>query len=77
LAFGETDAAMTALERGVAAREPLLGIVSLACDPLFDPLKSNPRFSPLVQRLGARVCPATGTWPIGPVRISRPAGNNR
>jgi len=77
LAFGETDAAMTALERGVAAREPLFGIESIPCDPLFDPLKSNPRFTPLMRRLGARACPAAGTWPIGPVRNGRPAGDNR
>ena len=66
LGFGEYDAAMTALERGVAAREALLGIMSVPCDPLFDPLKPDPRFAALMQRLGARACPATGRWPIEP-----------
>jgi hypothetical protein len=68
LAYGEYDAAMAALERGVAAREALLGIVSIPCDPLFDPLKANPRFAALMQRLGTRACPATGTWPV----VTRP-----
>jgi tetratricopeptide (TPR) repeat protein len=66
LAFGEYDAAMGALERGVADREPLFGIGSIPCDPLFDPLKSDRRFGALMQRLGARACPASGKWPIAP-----------
>jgi serine/threonine-protein kinase len=65
LAFGHYDAAMTALEQGVAAREALFGIPSIPCDPLFDPLKSSPRFAALMQRLGAHACPAQGKWPIG------------
>jgi serine/threonine-protein kinase len=65
LAFGHYDAAMTALEQGVAAREALFGIPSIPCDPLFDPLKSSPRFPALMQRLGAHACPAQGKWPIG------------
>jgi hypothetical protein len=65
LAFGRYDAAMTALEQGVTAREPLFGIPSIPCDPLFDPLKSSPRFPALMQRLGAHACPARGKWPIG------------
>ncbi|HMA22696.1 MAG TPA: hypothetical protein VKP00_01850, partial [Gemmatimonadaceae bacterium] len=65
IAFGEYDAAMTAFERSVAAREPLLWINSLPCDPIFDPLKSNPRFTNLMQRLGARACPARLAWRIG------------
>ena len=64
LAYGDFGGAMTALERGVGAREPLFGTFSIPCDPLFDPLKSNPRFSVVMQRLGARACPATGKWPI-------------
>jgi len=66
LAFGEYDAAMRALERGVAAREPLLEIPTISCDPIFDPLKSNPRYIALVQRLGERMCPASGKWPVAP-----------
>jgi len=65
IAFGEYDKAMALLERSIAAREPLLWITSLPCDPTFDPLKSDPRFVPLMQRLGAAACPATAKWPIG------------
>jgi hypothetical protein len=64
LAFGDYDAAMTALEQGVAAREALFGVASLPCDPLFDPLKSNPRFAALMQRLAMHTCPVTAKWPI-------------
>ncbi len=64
LALGEYDAAMTVLERGVATREALLGILSIPGDPHFDPLKSDLRFAALMQRLGARACPAMGKWPI-------------
>lgn len=64
LAYGDDDAAMTALERGVKAREPLVGLMSIPCDPLLDPLKSSPRFAALMRRLGAQSCPATGRWPI-------------
>jgi tetratricopeptide (TPR) repeat protein len=66
LAFGEYDAAMGALERSAAAREPLLGLPSIGCDPIFDPLKPDPRLSALVQRLGARTCSAVSKWPIAP-----------
>ncbi|MEP6495280.1 MAG: protein kinase [bacterium] len=66
LAYGEIAPAMTSVERGVAGREPLYSIVSVACDPLFDPLKSDPRFSRLMARIGAKACPASGAWPIKP-----------
>lgn len=64
LSFGDYDAAMTALQRGVANREPLFSNVSLPCDPLFDPLKASPRFARLMQQLGARTCPPLAVWPI-------------
>jgi hypothetical protein len=67
LAFGENDADMTALERSVTNREALLGLISMACDPIFDALKTSPRFVPLMQRIGARACPAATTWPVPPV----------
>jgi tetratricopeptide (TPR) repeat protein len=63
LVYGEYDAAMIALERGVAERDQQLAAVSMPCDPLFDPLKANPRFAALMQRIGARACPATVNWP--------------
>ncbi len=52
LSFGNYDAAMSALERGVAAHESLFILVSIACDRIFDPLKSDPRFDALMRRLG-------------------------
>ena len=64
IAFGEHDNAVAALERSVSAREPLLWITSLPCDPVFDQLKSSPRFQALLQRLGAKSCPPRLPWPI-------------
>jgi len=64
LVYAENDAAMTEMERGIAQRETQFGVPSLPCDALFDPLKSQPRFHQLMRRLGLRVCPATGDWPI-------------
>jgi serine/threonine-protein kinase len=66
VSFGDYAAAMTELERGVARREQLLGVYSIPCDPVFDPVKSDPRFEPLMRRIGARTCPPTFKWPIAP-----------
>jgi tetratricopeptide (TPR) repeat protein len=66
LVYGQTADAMTALERGVANREPLLGNMSLPCDPILDPLKADPRFAVLMAKLGARPCLPSRRWPIGP-----------
>jgi serine/threonine-protein kinase len=65
LVSGEYQEAMTSLERGVEAREQYLGIISIPCDPLFDPLKRDPRFDALLHRIGAIACPARLKWPIG------------
>jgi serine/threonine-protein kinase len=65
LAYGDFDGAMAAFEQGVKDREPLFSNISLPCDPLFDPLKSNPRFAVVMRRIGAHACPA-GPWPIAP-----------
>jgi hypothetical protein len=64
LAVGEYASAMTELDRAVSAGEPLLQIISIPCDPLFDPLKRDPRFDLLMQRIGAKACPPTGAWPV-------------
>src|SRR5206468_8016354 len=42
LAFGDHGAAMSALERGVAARELNFAVFSIPCDPILDPLKADP-----------------------------------
>ena len=62
--MGNLDTAMTALERGAIEREPTLASISIACEPLLDPLKANPRFGSLMQKLGARACPAVERWPF-------------
>lgn len=79
LALGETAAAMTALERSIASQEPALGLVSLACDPRFDPLKREPRFLALLRRLGATPCPGRFPWPLAttPASAARPAPRSR
>jgi serine/threonine-protein kinase len=61
---GNVDSAMTALERSVADREPNLAAISIACEPLLDPLRSSPRFGALMKRLGARPCAASEKWPF-------------
>jgi hypothetical protein len=66
LVRGDYREAMTSLERAVEAREQYLGILSIPCDPLFDPLKRDPRFGALLHRIGAVACPARLKWPIGP-----------
>jgi serine/threonine-protein kinase len=65
LVEGDTVAAMTSLEHGIAARDQYLGIISIPCDPLFDPLKANRRFAALMERIGAHACPTTLAWPVG------------
>jgi tetratricopeptide (TPR) repeat protein len=67
-ALGALDQAITELERGVAAREPLIGLISLPCDPRFVRLRDNPRFGALVTRLGATACPVTLPWPFPSLR---------
>ena len=47
--LGETDRAMDWLEQGFQQRSWLLCV--LASDPIFDPLRSNPRFQSLLRRM--------------------------
>jgi len=61
---GDRVAAVTALERGFERHEPLFLFVSAACDPMFDALKSEPRYHALMRRYGMQMCPALGRWPI-------------
>ncbi len=48
--IGETEEAMTWLERAYEERDPLLIIVKE--DPSMDPLRSDPRFDDLLRRIG-------------------------
>ena len=49
-AIGETEQAMTWLERAYEDREPHL--VMAKVDPRLDPLRSDPRFTDLLRRIG-------------------------
>jgi len=57
---------MVDLQRAIAAKEPVFLTVWVNCDPMFDPLKADPRFGALMKQVGVTVCPAAGRWPIGP-----------
>ena len=48
--IGETEEAMTWLERAYEERDPLL--INAKTDPRFDPLRSDPRFQDLLRRIG-------------------------
>ena len=48
--LGENDAAFESLEKGYQRREESL--LSLKVDPKMDPLRSDPRFSALLRRIG-------------------------
>jgi hypothetical protein len=47
--LGEKDAAFAALEKAFAARA---FIADINVDPIFDPLRSDPRFDDLLRRIG-------------------------
>jgi hypothetical protein len=49
-ALGEKDEAFAALNKAFANRETLLAGIKV--DPRLDPLRSDPRFQELVQRMG-------------------------
>ncbi len=48
--IGEKDTAFILLDRACASREPRL--ISLKVDPIFDPLRDDPRFKDLLRRVG-------------------------
>ncbi|HEX2713824.1 MAG TPA: protein kinase, partial [Candidatus Acidoferrales bacterium] len=48
--LGEKDQAFASLEKAYEQREPLL--IEARVEPLFDPLRSDPRFADLLRRLG-------------------------
>ena len=64
IAYGEFDAATVSLDRAVANREGIISIKSIACDPMFNPLKGSARFAQLLRRLGATPCSSSERWPV-------------
>ncbi len=48
--IGETEEAMSWLERAYEERDPLLLVVKT--DPRMDPLRADPRFDDLLRRIG-------------------------
>jgi tetratricopeptide (TPR) repeat protein len=62
LALGDYDTAFRALERAIEDRTFLAAQWS---DPDLDPVRSDPRFARLVERMGLPAGPLTvwGTWP--------------
>jgi TolB-like protein/Tfp pilus assembly protein PilF len=50
LGIGDTDQALATLEKSVTAHSP--GLTALKVDPIFDPLRTAPRFQSLLHRVG-------------------------
>jgi serine/threonine-protein kinase len=69
MAFGEYDQAIDLLTAGWDTNFLSRAVfASVSCDPLLQPLRTNPRFLALLDRGGIRRCPnaATMKWPIPP-----------
>ncbi len=61
---GRSGSAMTHVERGVAAKQPMFATAWIACTPEFDPLKRDPRFGALMSSIGAQACAPVEHFPI-------------
>jgi tetratricopeptide (TPR) repeat protein len=48
--LGDNDQAFAWLEKSMAAHSP--GLIALKVDPVYDPLRSDPRFHDLLRRVG-------------------------
>ncbi len=56
---GDREGALQWLTRSIDAREPEDATHGVSCDPMFDVLKSDPRFIALMQRMNVHMCPAS------------------
>ena len=61
---GDHETALASVERGVRAHEPLWNSIWIACEPMFAPLRTQPRFLALIKELGATMCAPDDRWPI-------------
>jgi len=50
IGLGDNDQAFAWLDKSVAAHSP--GLAALKVDPIYDPLRSDPRFQPVLRRIG-------------------------
>ena len=50
IGLGDKDQAFVWLDKSVTAHAP--GLTALKVDPIYDPLRSDPRFQPILRRLG-------------------------
>jgi len=57
MGIGDHEAALRWLTRSIDAREQAPASWGVSCDPMFDPLKSDPRFGVLMARMNVHVCP--------------------
>jgi hypothetical protein len=54
----EREGALRWLARSIDGREAIAATYAVSCEPMFDALKSDPRFAALMQRMRVRVCPS-------------------
>ena len=58
--LGDTAAALSAVERLVPARSPIVTSWSFPLDPIFDPLRASPRWKAALLRTGLSLRPGSG-----------------
>ncbi|HSU95603.1 MAG TPA: protein kinase, partial [Gemmatimonadaceae bacterium] len=57
MGIGDREGALRWLTRSIDAREEAPASWGVSCEPMFDPLKSDPRFGVLMARMNVHVCP--------------------